>query len=117
VNDPEFGPAMLWLTGILVEKNAEVSGNRIVGPGWIGIALGGWRENLRAEANEISQVDYGVVLATGDGAGEATVARNRISARKGAVIASAGMNFLPGDLTKQGAKTYPRLTVRDNVTG
>lgn len=116
VNDPDFGPEMLWLTGILAEKNVDVTGNRIVGPGWIGIALGGWRENLRAEANEISGVDYGVALATGDGAGDALVARNRISARKGAVIATAGMNFLPGDLTKPGAKTYPRLVVRDNET-
>lgn len=114
--DPEFGPDMLWLTGILAEKNVDVTGNRIVGPGWIGIALGGWRENLRAEANEISGVDYGVVLATGEGAGEATVARNRISARKAAVIASAGMTFLPGDLARPGAKKYPRLTVRDNET-
>ncbi|PPD46640.1 MAG: TIGR03808 family TAT-translocated repetitive protein [Methylocystis sp.] len=117
VNDPEFGPEMLWLTGILAEKNVDVTGNKIVGPGWIGIALGGWRENLRAESNEISGVDYGVVLATGEGAGDAMVARNRISASKGAVIASAGMNFLPGDLTQPGARKYPRLTVRDNQTG
>jgi uncharacterized secreted repeat protein (TIGR03808 family) len=116
VNDPEFGPEMLWLTGILAEKNVDVTGNRIVGPGWIGVALGGWRENLRAEANEISGVDYGIALATGEGAGDALVARNRISARKGAVIATAGMNFLPGDLTKPGAKKYPRLLVRDNET-
>lgn len=115
VKDPEFGPEMLWLTGILAEKNVDVTGNKIVGPGWIGVALGGWRENLRAEANEISGVDYGVVLATGEGAGDALVVRNRISAKKGAVIASAGMNFLPGDLTKSGAKTYPRLIVRDNA--
>jgi uncharacterized secreted repeat protein (TIGR03808 family) len=117
VNDPEFGPEMLWLTGILAEKNVDITGNTIVGPGWVGIALGGWRENLRAEANTISNVDYGVVLATGEGAGDATVARNRISARKGAVIATAGMNFLAGDLTKAGARSYPRLTVRDNATG
>lgn len=115
--DPEFGPQMLWLTGILAEKNADITGNRIIGPGWIGIALGGWRENLRAEANEISGVDYGIVLATGEGAGDATVAHNRISAKKAAVIASAGMNFLPGDLTKSGAEKYPRLIVRDNETG
>jgi uncharacterized secreted repeat protein (TIGR03808 family) len=113
--DAEFGPEMLWLTGILAEKNAEITGNKIVGPGWIGVALGGWRENLRAEGNEISGVDYGVVLATGEGAGDATVARNRISAKKAAVIATAGMNFLPGDLTKPGAKKYPRLTVLENV--
>lgn len=115
--DPDFGPQMLWLTGILAEKNVDITGNRIVGPGWIGIALGGWRENLRAEANEISGVDYGIVLATGEGAGDATVTRNRISARKAAVVASAGMNFLPGDLTKSGAQKYPRLIVRDNETG
>lgn len=116
VNDPEFGPEMLWLTGILAEKNVDVSGNKIVGPGWIGVALGGWRDNLRAEANDISGVDYGVVLATGEGAGDAVVARNRIGATKGAVIAAAGMNFLPGDLTKPGAKKYPRLIVRENET-
>lgn len=115
--DPEFGPDMLWRTGILVEKNAEVSGNRIVGPGWIGVALGGWRENLRAEGNAIVDEDYGVVLATGPDAGDATVARNRIRARKGAVIASAGMTFLPGDLTKNGARQIPRVAVRENETG
>lgn len=115
--DPDFGPDMLWLTGILVEKNAVVSGNRIAGPGWIGVALGGWRENLRAEDNEISGVDYGVVFATGESVGDATVARNRIRARKAAVIASAGMHFFPEDLTKPGAKTYPLLTLRDNETG
>lgn len=115
--DSDFGPDMLWLTGILVEKNAVVTGNRIVGSGWIGVALGGWRENLRAEDNEISGVDYGVVFATGDSVGEATIIRNRIQARKAAVIASAGMHFFPEDLTKPGAKTYPRLTLRDNETG
>ncbi len=112
--DPEFGPEMLWLTGVLVEKNAVVCGNRIVGPGWIGVALGGWRENLRAEDNEISDVDYGVVFATGEGAGDSAILRNRIQARKAAVIAAAGMNFLPGDLTKAGAKPYPRVTIRGN---
>lgn len=115
--DADFGPEMLWRTGILAEKNADIRGNRIIGPGWIGVALGGWRENLRAEENDISGVDYGVVLATGDGVGEALVARNRILASKGAVVAAAGMNFLPGDLTKPGAAFYPRLTVRDNQTG
>lgn len=115
--DPEFGPDMLWLTGVLAEKNVVISGNRIVGPGWIGVALGGWRENLRAESNDISGVDYGVVFATGEGAGEAVIARNHIRARKAAVIASAGMHFFPDDLTRPGAKTYPRLTLRDNETG
>ena len=108
---------MLWLTGILVEKNAVVSGNHIVGPGWIGVALGGWRENLRAEANDISDVDYGVVFATGEGTGEAAIVDNRIRARKAGVIASAGMNFLPEDLTKPGAKVYPRITLKGNETG
>lgn len=115
--DADFGPDMLWLTGILVEKNAVVSGNHIVGPGWIGVALGGWRENLRAEANDISDVDYGVVFATGEGTGEAAIVDNRIRARKAGVIASAGMNFFPEDLTKPGAKVYPRITLKGNETG
>ena len=78
--DADFGPDMLWLTGILVEKNAVVSGNHIVGPGWIGVALGGWRENLRAEANDISDVDYGVVFATGEGDGRSGDRRATASA-------------------------------------
>ncbi|MEK4032744.1 TIGR03808 family TAT-translocated repetitive protein [Methylocystis sp. IM3] len=112
--DPAFGPQMLWLTGVLVEKNAVVAGNRIVGPGWIGVALGGWRENLRAEDNEISGVDYGVVFTTGEGAGEAAILRNRIHARKAAAIAAAGMDFLPGDLARPGAKRYPRVRIDGN---
>ncbi len=113
--DPEFGPDMLWLTGILGEKNVEIVGNTIVGPAWIGVAMGGWRENIRVEANDISGADYGVVCATGEGAGDGYVLRNKISgARKGAVVASAGMTFLPGDLTKPDAKKYPRLVVSDN---
>ncbi|MGJ0507809.1 MAG: TIGR03808 family TAT-translocated repetitive protein [Methylocystis sp.] len=115
--DPEFGPAMLWLTGVLAEKNVAVTGNQIVGPGWIGVALGGWRENLRAEANDISNVDYGVVFATGEGAGEAAIVANRIRAGKAAVIASAGMHFFPEDLTRPGAKAWPGVTLRGNETG
>ncbi len=115
--DPEFGPEMFWLTGVLVEKNAVVSGNRIIGPGWIGVMLGGWRENLRAEDNEISGVDYGLVLATGAGAGDAAILRNRIQARKAAVAAAAGATLLPGDLTKAGAASDPRVTIEGNETG
>jgi hypothetical protein len=62
-------------------------------------------------------VDYGVVFATGEGAGEATIVGNRIRARKAAVIASAGMTFFPEDLTKPGAKVYPRITLKGNETG
>jgi uncharacterized secreted repeat protein (TIGR03808 family) len=115
--DPEFGPEMFWLTGILAEKNADVSGNAIVGPGWIGVMLGGWRENLRAEGNDISNVDYGVAFATGEGTGEATIVRNRIRAQKSAVIAMAGATVVPGDLTTPGARRYQRVSVRDNETG
>lgn len=115
--DPEFGPDMLWLTGVLVEKNAVVVGNHIVGPGWIGVALGGWRENLRAEANDVSNVDYGIVFATGEGAGAATIAGNHIRANKAAVIASAGMTFFPDDLTRPNAKSWPGVTLRGNETG
>ena len=115
--DKDFGPEMLWLTGILGEKNCEISGNTIEGPAWIGIALGGFRDNLRADGNTIAGADYGVVFAAGAGVGEAVIARNKISgARKAAIAATAGMSFLPGDVAAPGAAAkYPRLTVRDNV--
>jgi uncharacterized secreted repeat protein (TIGR03808 family) len=114
--DKEFGPEMLWLTGILGEKNCEISGNTIIGPAWIGIALGGWRENIRAQGNTIVGADYGVVFATGEGAGDAVITRNKIvGSRKAAIAATAGLNFLPGDVAAPGAMAkYPRLVVRDN---
>jgi uncharacterized secreted repeat protein (TIGR03808 family) len=114
--DREFGPAMLWRTGVLAEKNAEIIGNTIVGPAWIGVALGGWRENLRAEGNTIIGADYGVVFATGEGVGAGVIARNKISgARKAAIAATAGPAFLPGDVAQPGAAAkYPRLTVEGN---
>lgn len=113
--DPEFGPDVLWVTGIVGEKNVEIVGNTVVGPCWIGVALGGWRENVRAEANTIVGADYGVVFATGEGVGEGVIVRNKIrGSRKAAIAATAGLNFLPGDLAKPGAPNYPRLTVRDN---
>jgi uncharacterized secreted repeat protein (TIGR03808 family) len=116
--DDEFGPQMLWLTGIEAEKNAQVIGNVIAGPGWIGIAMGGWRENVRVELNDISGVDYGIVFATGDGVGEGFIIRNRIrNVRKGAIVARAGQEFLPGDAGRSGAKQWPRLVVRENEVG
>ena len=116
--DNEFGPEMLWLTGIEAEKNAAVVGNRIVGPGWIGIAMGGWRENVRVEANEISGVDYGITFQTGEGVGVGKIARNKISGvRKAAIAARAGQDFLPGDVGRTGAQKYPKLTVSDNEIG
>lgn len=116
--DNEFGPEMLWLTAIEAEKNAQVIGNTIVGPGWIGIAMGGWRENVRVEGNDISGVDYGIVFATGDGIGDGYILRNRIrDVRKGAIVARAGQDFLPGDMAKPGAKPWPRLEVRGNEAG
>lgn len=113
--DSDFGPEMLWLTAVEAEKNAQVIGNTIVGPGWIGIAMGGWRENVRVEGNSISGVDYGITFATGDGVGDGYILRNRFhDIRKGAIVARAGYEFLPGDLAKPGSKSYPRLVARDN---
>jgi hypothetical protein len=113
--DKEFGPSMLWLTGILAEKNCQITGNTVAG-GWIGVALGGWRENVRAEGNHLADVDYGVVFATGEGVGPGIISRNKIlGARKAAIAATAGEAFLPGDVAAPGgAAKYPRLTVRDN---
>lgn len=116
--DPDFGPQMMWLTGIVCEKNCDIVGNTIVGPGWIGIGLGGWRENLRAEGNRIEGLDYGLAFATGEGAGDAVIAHNSVlGTRKAAIVATAGLNFLPGDVAEPGAaRNYPRLRVEDNKT-
>jgi uncharacterized secreted repeat protein (TIGR03808 family) len=103
-------------TAILAEKNCDISGNRIVGPAWIGIGLGGWCENIRAEGNTLIGPDYGFVFATGEGAGLGVIAGNKIAgARKAVIAAAAGENLLPGDVSAPGAAAkYPRLVVRDN---
>jgi len=118
--DAEFGPEMFWRTGVLGERNCCVAGNRIVGPAWIGVALGGWRENVRVEDNYIEGVDYGIVFATGPGAGEGVIARNRIvGARKAAVSAFAGNEAVGGDLLRAEGKreAFPKLTLSDNDSG
>ncbi len=115
--DKDFGPDMFWRTGLLAEKNCEISGNVIVGPAWIGVALGGYRENLRVEENRISGADYGIGFATGAAVGEGFIVRNKISgSRKAAISAMAGPTFVGGDLlSSSGAeKKYPRLLLRDN---
>ncbi len=112
----DFGPVVLWLTAIDGEKNVEIVGNTIAGPGWIGVAMGGWRDNVRVEANDISGVDYGVVFAALEGAGVGLIARNKIrNYNKAALAASYGSDIAPGDAAKPGAPTYPKLTIRDNV--
>lgn len=115
--DPAFGSRMLWLTAIAGEKNTQIVGNTLAGPMWIGVSMGGWRENIRVEANDISGADYGVVATIGEGAGDGFILRNRIyGARKGAIVAATdGPTFAPGDLAKPGAPAYPRLTVKENV--
>lgn len=114
--DQDFGPEMFWLTGILAEKNCEISGNTVIGSAWIGIALGGWRENVRAEGNTLIGNDYGVVFATGEDTGLGVIVGNKITgSRKAAIAAAAGANLLPGDVSAPGAAAkYARLVVRDN---
>ena len=115
--DREFGPEMFWLSGIVGEKNCEISGNRIIGPAWIGVMLGGWRENVRAEDNVIEGADYGIVFAIGPEVGEGLIARNRIvGSRKAAVAAFASIWPASADLMGPGARPqdFPRLTMSGN---
>lgn len=115
--DPAFGPRMLWLTAIAGEKNTQIVGNRLTGPMWIGVSMGGWRENIRVEANDIFGADYAVVASVGEGAGDGYILRNKIRNARRAAIAAAtdGPTFAPGDLAKDGAHAYPRLTVAGNI--
>jgi len=115
--DGEFGAGMFWRTGVLGERNCEIAGNSVVGPAWIGIALAGWRENVRAEDNVIEGADYGIVFAVGEGVGEGMILRNRIRrSRKAAMTAFAYITPASGDLMAPSAKTdaFPRLVIRDN---
>ena len=116
--DSEFGPSMFWMTGILAERNCEIAGNTIIGPAWIGVMLGGYRENLRAEGNTISGADYGIAFATGLRVGDGVIASNKIAgSRKAAIVAMAGPRVLEGDLLAPGGRSYPRLRVEGNVAG
>ncbi len=115
--DPAFGPAMFWLTAIEGERNCLIAGNKVAGPAWIGIFLGGWRENMRVEDNVVEGADYGVGFANGPDAGESRILRNRIiGARKAAICAFAGPAPVGGDLLHGVARMqdYPRLTLEGN---
>jgi len=116
--DVEFGPKMFWLSGVEGEKNCEISGNRIIGPAWIGVALGGWRQNVRVEDNFIQDADYGIVFATGPDVGSGVIAGNRIfGSRKAAISAFAGPEPVGGDLLAPGGGgRHPRLVVSGNQT-
>jgi uncharacterized secreted repeat protein (TIGR03808 family) len=116
--DNEFGPSMFWMTGILAERNCEIAGNTIIGPAWIGVMLGGYRESLRAEGNTISGADYGIAFAAGPRVGDGVIARNKITgSRKAAIVAMAGPRVLDGDVLAAGGRSYPRLRVEGNVEG
>ncbi|QGM46882.1 TIGR03808 family TAT-translocated repetitive protein [Methylocystis heyeri] len=114
--DREFGPEMFWQVGILAEKNCSISGNLVRGPAWIGIVLGGYRENIRVEDNEVVGADYGVGFATGRNVGTGMIVRNKITAsRKAAICAMAGPSFIGDDLLgPKGDKIWPGLILRDN---
>ncbi len=116
--DKDFSPEMFWQVGVLGEKNCLISGNIVTGPAWIGIVLGGYRENIRVEDNRITDADYGVGFVTGLRVGPGLIARNKIlRSRKAAISAMAGPTFIGGDLLSQaGDRNWRGLTLRDNTT-
>src|SRR5208337_2943623 len=98
--------------------NCEIAGNNIIGPAWIGVMLGGYRENLRVEGNIISGADYGIAFATGLRVGDGVIAHNKITgSHEAAVAAMSGPRVLEGDLLAPDGRSYPRLRVEGNVAG
>ncbi len=104
-------------TGIAVEADASVTGNVIEKALYAGV-LAGYGKYLRDVAingNVIRSTPIGVGVSMSEGAGSALVADNLISgASTGAVIGMDGRRIITGDLTKEDASRYARVTLNGN---
>jgi uncharacterized secreted repeat protein (TIGR03808 family) len=106
--------------GIAAEADTAVTGNVVENAPFAGIWLG-WGQYLRdvsATGNIVRTTAFGIGVSVAPGAGGALIADNLVAgARKGAVVGFEWDRPVTGDLARDGAERYPRLTVTRNRVG
>lgn len=110
-DSPGFG------VGITAEAECTVTGNVVENAPRYGMHFG-WGPYLRnvvASGNVIRDATVGIAVSVVDGVGAAVISDNVIDgAKNGAVVGYAWAKPVTGDLAREGAALYPRLTVDRN---
>jgi uncharacterized secreted repeat protein (TIGR03808 family) len=103
--------------GISVEAETAVTGNTIetapniaIRAGW-----GPYLRNVAISGNVVRNAGYGIAVSVVHGAGDAAITGNvLIGARLGAIVGMEWTKTVTGDLVKDGAGSYPQLTIANN---
>jgi uncharacterized secreted repeat protein (TIGR03808 family) len=102
--------------GVKVEGEVVVDGNLVERADWCAVQLG-YGEAL-ADAicsdNVLRGGEIGVGVSVAPGAGEAVIAGNVIAGATRAIVGLAWDRPVTGDLAREGAAAYPRLSIAGN---
>jgi uncharacterized secreted repeat protein (TIGR03808 family) len=76
---------------------------------------GPYLRNVSIGGNVVRNAGYGIAVSVVRGAGDAAITGNvLIGARLGAIVGMEWTKTVTGDLIKDGASTYPQLTIANN---
>jgi uncharacterized secreted repeat protein (TIGR03808 family) len=103
--------------GISIEAETAVTGNTVEMAPNIGIRAGWgpYLRNVSIGGNVVRNAGYGIAVSVVRGAGDAAITGNvLIGARLGAIVGMEWTKTVTGDLIKDGASTYPQLTIANN---
>jgi uncharacterized secreted repeat protein (TIGR03808 family) len=103
--------------GISIEAETAVTGNTVETAPNIGIRAGWgpYLRNVSIGGNVVRNAGYGIAVSVVRGAGDAAITGNvLIGARLGAIVGMEWTKTVTGDLIKDGASTYPQLTIANN---
>jgi uncharacterized secreted repeat protein (TIGR03808 family) len=111
--DPDHGAGI----GIAVETDSAVTGNVIENAPFAGIRLGSGRylRDLTVTGNVVRGAGIGIAVSVAAGAGAALIADNLIAdAAHGAIVGVERSRRVTGDLARNGAERFARLTIGAN---
>ncbi len=114
--DPEF----LHGIGLYVEADTAVTGNVVERATAVGIGVG-WGRYLRdvvVSGNVVRDAGIGIGVSVAEGASTALIASNVITgSRRGAIVGMERRLAVTGDLSRDGAASFPNLTITGNRIG
>ena len=76
---------------------------------------GPYLRNVTVSGNVVRNAGYGIPVSVVSGAGAATITGNLLEgAKRGAIVGMEWNKAMTGDLARDGAVRYPRLTFANN---
>jgi uncharacterized secreted repeat protein (TIGR03808 family) len=105
--------------GIAIKAEGEIAitGNAIEAADFCGIQIG-WAtamDRVACTGNMVNAPEVGIGVSVVPGAGEAVIAGNTIARAKRAIAGFAFDKVVTGDLLKDGAKAFPKITLQGNA--